>query len=139
MTGSDAARAAALEARRMHGSTHKFDPWPITAKKAIATVRRNDVRLFHGTTSLVSKVTPQRGLDVRKGVYLSTRSRDAREFAMQAVSKKGGNPVVYMVRASKQPNLRLEAGTGKRGTTTWFTTGKQLTNPKRLKITGRRW
>jgi len=115
MAWSDAAREAALQARRMH------------------------TRLFHGTTTKAGgQIEPRPNyMDdtdrYRKVVFLSTSTRDAREYAKAAADKFGGKPVVHMVRVGKQPGLKLISTDGP-GKHAWWTASKPLKNSKQYKV-----
>ena len=95
MTWSDAARAAALEARRRHGKQ----------------------RLFHGTSSTSEKVDPRSYWEWHnrsgKGTYLTNSSGAARLFAVARSKEVGGTPVVYVVRKNSLQWAHRVSSSGK--------------------------
>ena len=114
MTWSDAARAAALEARRHH------------------------TRLFHGTTTNAGKqIKPypyvaDGGRTVQR-IFLSTSAKDARDYARARAEDRGGKPVVHMVRVGKQPGLKLLSSDGP-GKHAWWLSAKPLKNAKQYSV-----
>jgi hypothetical protein len=104
--------------------------WSDAARKAAAEARRRKQRLFHGTTSNVKTVLPGMGLN-GKSVWLTTSAKEAREYAERRMGKPGVDPVVFVVRADKQPNLRFVKKSVGRGSS-HFTTSKPLSDARRL-------
>jgi hypothetical protein len=111
--------------------------WSDAARRAAAEVRRlraRNARLFHGTTSKVRRVTPSSfnpREERRRATFLTTDPKEARQFAKGMAEERGGNPVVYMVRARRQKRLMSQGAYGRHA---WVTTSKVLSEARRLTV-----
>jgi hypothetical protein len=116
MAWSDAARAAALEARRRHARQQ---------------------RLFHGTNSEVTIVKPLshwwRKNSSGRGSYLTGDASVARGFAKMTAEERGGHPVVFMIRASDRKAYGLRRISDEKKDPIYIAT-KPLTGAKRLTV-----
>jgi hypothetical protein len=107
--------------------------WSDAARAAAAEVRRQRaLRLFHGTSSIVKRVTPKTDYRGARGIFLTDNPKEARGFAVAAARFKGGKPVVYMVRRSSLKNAtEMFSPSGK---SRWFISPKAIAAFRKLKV-----
>lgn len=107
--------------------------WSDAARAAAIEARKRNMRLFHGTAEHVKRLEPRSMNAVgERSIFLTTSAKEARKYAQMRAGVKGLKPVVFMTRAKKVTGLKFVHHTLLGGD--YFTTNRKLVGAKRLFI-----